>query len=84
MIASKVTTLVEVEGAEVDGVEGVGGVAVPERLEQNCALLHLTVPASIASMTWKGSKEGKGTLKWCKSLVIAEGKMSLSQVVVSL
>ena len=32
----------------------------------------------MAHMTVKWSEEGKGTEKWCKILVIAEGKMSLS------
>ena len=63
MITAKVTPLTEVEGAEVDGAEGVRGAAILECLERNCASLHLTVLASIASMTWKGSKEGKGTSK---------------------
>ena len=63
MIASRVTPFAEIEGTEVDGAEGVGGAAVPECLERNCASLRLEVPASIASMTWKGSKEGKGTSK---------------------
>ena len=43
MIASKVTPLAEVEGAEVDGVEGMGGAAGPDRLERNYALLCLTI-----------------------------------------
>ena len=32
MIASRVAPFTEVEGAEVDGVEGVGRAAVPNRL----------------------------------------------------
>ena len=52
MIASRVTfCFIEVEGAEVDEVEGVGGVVVPECLDRNYALLRLTVPTSIAPMT---------------------------------
>ena len=35
-------------------------------------------------ITGKWSEEGKGTEKWCKILVIVEGKMSLSRVAVSL
>ena len=84
MIASRVTPPVEVEGAEVDGVEGVGVAVDPNRLERNYASLRLTIPASIAPMIGKGSEEGKRTSKWRKSLVIVEGKMSLSRVVVSL
>jgi len=52
MIASRVTPPPEVEGAKVDGAEGVGGAANPDLLERNCALLHLTVAASIAHITW--------------------------------
>ena len=68
----------------MDGAEGVGGVAEPNRLERNCASLCLTIAASMVPITWKWSDMGKGTEKWRKILVIAEGKMSLSWVVVSL
>ena len=78
MIALRVTPPVEVEGAEVDGVEGVGRAAILDRLERNCTSLCLTVATSIAPMTWKGSDTGKGTEKWRKIRVIAKGKMSLS------
>ena len=78
MIASRVIPPAKVEGAEVDGVEGVGVAVDPNRLERNYASLRLTIPASIAPMIGKGSEEGKRTSKWCKSLVIVEGKMSLS------
>ena len=84
MIASKVTTLVEVEGAEVDGAKGVGGAVNPDPLERSCALLRLMVVASMTHITWKWLDIGKGTEKWRKILVIAEGKMSLSWVAVSL
>ena len=84
MIALGVTLPAEEEGADVDGVEGVGGVANLDCLEQNCASLHLTVAASIAPITWKWSDKGKGIKKWRKILVIAEGKMSLSRVAESL
>ena len=84
MITSMVTPLVEEEGAEVDGAEEVVGAANPDRLEQNCASLRLTVATSMAHITWKWSETGKGTEKWRKILVIAEGKMSLSWVTVSL
>ena len=42
------------------------------------------VAASMANMIEKWSEEGKGTEKWYKIRVIAEGKMSLSWVAVSL
>ena len=42
------------------------------------------VAASMAHMTRQWSKEGKGTEKWQRVHVIAEGKMSLSRVAVSL
>ena len=38
----------------------------------------------MAHITEKWSEEGKGTEKWHRICVIAEGKMSLSQVAVSL
>ena len=77
MTASKVTPPAEEKGVEVDGAEGVG-VTDLDCLEQNYALLRLTVAASIAPITWKWSDKGKGTEKWYKILVITEGKMSLS------
>ena len=43
MIALRVTPPVEEEGAEVDGVEGVGGATNPDRLEHSCALVRLIV-----------------------------------------
>ena len=60
MIASKVTPPVEEEGAEVEGAEEVGGVAVPDRLECSCASLRLTVAMSMTHMTWKWLEIGKG------------------------
>ena len=84
MIALRVTPPVEVKGAEVDVVEGVEGVAVPDHLNQNYASLCLMVAASMAHITEKWSKMGKGTQKWHKIHVIVEGKMSLSRVAISL
>ena len=84
MIASRVIPPAEEEGAEVDGAKGVGGATDPDCLERNCASLHLIVAASIAHITLKWSDTGKGTKKWCKILLIAQGKMSLSQVAESL
>ena len=76
------TLLVEEEGADVDqanrdGVERKGGAA-DSCCNLNCASLHFTVAASMAHMKVKWSDKGKETKKWCKILVIAEGKMSLS------
>ena len=84
MIASRVTAPAEEKGVEVDGAEGVGGAAVLDRLECSCTSLLLMVAASMAHITWKWSDTGKGTEKWRKILVIAEGKMSLSWVAISL
>ena len=83
MIASKVTPLVKEKGAEVDKAEGVGVVAIPDHLEHSCASLHLMVMASMAHITWKWLKTGKGTEKWRKILVIVERKMSLPWVTIS-
>ena len=84
MIASRVTPLAEVEKAEVGGVEGVGGATISDCLERNYTSLHLTVAASMAHIMENWLETGKGTKKWRKICVIAEGKMSLSRVVVSL
>ena len=84
MIALRVTPPVEEEGAEVDGVEGVGGVADLDHLERSCASFRLMVAAPMAHITWKWSKIGKETEKWRKILVIAEGKMRLSRDAISL
>ena len=51
MISSKVTPPAEVEGAEVDGVEGMGGAIVPDCLKRNYASLRLMIVASIAHIT---------------------------------
>ena len=80
----RVTPLVEEEGANVDGAEGVEGATNPNCLHQNYASLRLTVAASIAPIIEKWLDKGKGTEKWRKILVIVEGKMSLSRVAVSL
>ena len=81
------TSLVEEEGADVDGVnqggaerDGVkqeGGVA-DSCCNLNCASLRFTIAASMTQMCEKWSAIGKGTEKWRKILVIAEGKISLS------
>ena len=68
----------------MDGAKGARGAAVPDRLKCSYASLWLMVAASMAHITWKWSETGKGTEKWRKILMIAEGKMSLSRVAVSL
>ena len=89
MISLRVTSLIEEEGADVDGtdrdrVEREGGVADPDCLDLNCASLCLMVAASMAQIWVKWLNTGKGIEKWRKILVIVEGKMSLSRDVVSL
>ena len=84
MIASRVTPATEEEGEKVDRAKGVGGAVDLDRLERSYASLRLTVAVSMAHITWKWSETRKGTEKWRKILVIAEGKMSLSWVAVSL
>ena len=69
---------VDVDGADRDGAEREGGAMESICRDLNCASLRLTVAASMAHMTEKWEEEGKGTEKWCKILVIVEGKMSLS------
>ena len=84
MMFSRVTPLVEEEGANVDRAIEAGGIAVPNRLKRSYALFCLMVVASMAHMTWKWSETGKGIEKWHKIIVIAEWKMSLLRVAVSL
>ena len=67
----------DVDGAERDGVEWEGGAVESDCLDQNCASLRFMVVASMAHMKVKWSNKGKGTKKWHKILVIAEGKMRL-------
>ena len=69
---------------ERDGAEREGGAVESDCHDLNCTSLCLTVVTSMAHMTEKWLEEGKGTEKWHKICVIAEGKMSLSWVVVSL
>ena len=81
---SRVTPPVEEEGADVDEAIEAGGIAVLGHLERSCTSLRLTVVASIAPIIEKWSDKGKGTKKWHKILVIAEGKINLSRVAESL
>ena len=75
---------VDVDGVDRDGAEREGGVVESDCHDLNCASLRLTVAASMAHMTEKWVEEGKGIEKSHKIRVIAEGKMSLSWVVVFL
>ena len=89
MMSPSDTSLKEEEGANVDGAnrdgaEWEGGATESVCRDPNCVSLRLTVVASMTHMTEKWTEEGKGTEKWRRILVIAEGKMSLSQVAVSL
>ena len=83
-MSHKDTSLEEEEGADVDRVEqdGVGREGGVESCcyDLNYASLCFTVKASMTHMKVKESDTGKGTEKWRKILVIAEGKMSLSRV----
>ena len=83
-MSSRVTLLVEEEGADVDGAEGVEGAIDPDCLHRNYASLCLTVAASIAPITEKWLDKEKGIEKWHKIHVIVERKMSLSRVAESL
>ena len=89
MMSLRVISLVKEEGADVDGADrdetkGEGGAANPNCLNLNCTSLRLTVATSMAHIKEKWSDAGKGTEKWRKILVIAEGRMSLSRDAVSL
>ena len=68
-----------VDGADQDGAEREGGTTYPNCLDLNCTSLHLIVAASMAHIKLKWSDAGKGTEKWHIILMIAKGKMSLSQ-----
>ena len=83
MMSPSVTSPIEEEGVDVDGAEREGGATESDCLDQNCALLHFMVAASMAYMKVKWLDKGKGTEKWRKILVIVEGKMSLSRDVES-
>ena len=85
-MASRVTPPVEDEGEKVDGAEEAEGVAVLVRgcLRRSWALLCQMVAASMTLIIVKGRDLGKETEKWQRNLMIVEGKISLSRVVVSL
>ena len=78
MMSLSDTSLVEEEGADVDGVEQdraerEGGAAESDCRDRNCASLCLIVAVSMAHITEKWSEEEKGTEKWHKIHMIAEG-----------
>ena len=52
-------SLVEEEGADVDGAKREGGAAESDYLYQNYASLRFTVAASMAHMKVKWSDKGK-------------------------
>ena len=62
-----------------DSAKREEGVAKSVCHDRNWALLRLTLALSMAHVIVKWLEEGKGMEKWCKILVIAEGKMSLSR-----
>ena len=76
MTASKVTPPVNEEGADMEGTEEARRVAVSVRgrFGRSWASLRLMVVVFMAHITGK----------WRRSLMIAEGKMSLSRVIVFL
>ena len=84
MMSSRVTLLIKEKEVDVDGAIEVGGIAILDHLERSYTSLRLMVAASMAHMTWKWLETRKVTEKWRRILVIAEGKMSLSRVTVSL
>jgi len=64
MMSSRVTSSIEEEGADVDGIVEAGGIAISDCLKRSYASLRLTVAASMAHLTWKWSETGKGIEKW--------------------
>ena len=67
------------DGVDRDGAEREEGAIDLDCLDLKCALLRLTIAVSMANIKEKGSDARKGIEKWCKILVIAEGKTSLSR-----
>ena len=84
MMSLSDTLLVEEEGVERDGAKQERRISKSDCRDLNCASLRLMVAASIAHMIEKWSEKGKGTEKWHRIRVIAEGKMGLSRVAISL
>ena len=87
MTASRVTPPLEEEGAEVEGAERVGRsvISVRGRFGRSWTLLRRTGIAFMTPMTKKRRGESGILTKKCQGIcVIAEGKISLSRVAVSL
>ena len=89
MMSPSDTSLEEDEGADVDGVDRDGAEREGRATESVCCdlnytSLRLTVAVFMAHMIEKWVEEGKGTEKWRKIFMVAELKISLSQVAVSL
>ena len=78
MTSPSITSHILEKGVDVDGVEWEEGATESDYLDRNYASLRFTVTASMAHMKVKWLDKEKGTEKWCKILVIAVGKMSLS------
>ena len=89
MMSPRVTSPKEEEGADVDraeqdGAEWEGGAVESDCRDRNYSSLCLTVAQSMAHMTRKRLEKGKGIEKWHRTRMIAEGKLSLSRIAVSL
>ena len=63
MITLRVTPPAEEEGAEVDGVKGVGGAAVLNCLERTCTSLRLMVARVYGTHNMEVVGNGKGDRK---------------------
>ena len=72
------------DGAERDGAKWEEGAAESDYRNLIYASLRFMVTASMTHMTENYSEKGKRIEKWHRICVIAEGKMSLSWVAVSL
>ena len=84
MTSPRVTSPEKKEGADRDGAEREVEAAESDCLARSYASLRFTVTASMTHLTENCSEKGKRIEKWHRIRVIAEGKMSLSWVAVSL
>ena len=69
----------DANGVDWDSAKREEGAAKSVCHDRNWALLRLMLALSMAHVIVKWLEEGKGMEKWCKILVIAEGKISLSR-----